>query len=130
MKYLCNDSRLKERRRELRMNMTQAERKLWERLRGRRFFGLKFYRQYSIGSFILDFYCPGLRFGIELDGSHHGSADGKVYDVERDTLLKALGASLIRFENCELDEIESVLKRVGDFATSLLRSRGNEGVTK
>jgi very-short-patch-repair endonuclease len=71
-----------------------------------------------------------LRFGIELDGSHHQSKAGKAYDFERDTILKAVGASLIRFENRELQEIENVMQRLQDFATSLLRSRGNEGVTK
>jgi very-short-patch-repair endonuclease len=44
--------------RRLRKNQTDAEKKLWTLLRNRQLDGIKFRRQFSIGSYILDFYCP------------------------------------------------------------------------
>jgi very-short-patch-repair endonuclease len=44
--------------RKLRKNQTDAEKKLWTLLRNRQLDGIKFRRQFSIGSYILDFYCP------------------------------------------------------------------------
>jgi very-short-patch-repair endonuclease len=51
--------------------MTPAEQILWDRLRGRRFQGLKFRRQHPLGRFIVDFYCAEHRLVIELDGGIH-----------------------------------------------------------
>lgn len=54
-------------RRKLRTTMPKGEVVLWKYLRGKQL-GHKFRRQYSIGSSILDFYCPELRLNIEVDG--------------------------------------------------------------
>jgi very-short-patch-repair endonuclease len=62
---------LKNRARELRSNQTDVEAKLWRRLRDRQVFGVKFRRQYPIGSYIVDFCCPTLRLIVELDGGQH-----------------------------------------------------------
>ena len=70
-KYLYNDPSTKLDRRRLRKNATDAERKLWSILQSRRMAGLKFFRQYSVGSYILDFYCPERRLAIEVDGGQH-----------------------------------------------------------
>jgi very-short-patch-repair endonuclease len=75
--------------RQLRMSPTDAEKELWNLLRGRRFHGLKFRRQHRIGMNILDFYCPALRLVIELDGEHHFTEDGKRWDKVRDAMLAA-----------------------------------------
>jgi very-short-patch-repair endonuclease len=58
MKYIRNDPLLKQRRKELRRNQTEAEKTFWMHVRNRRFYGMKFFRQYSAGPYILDFYCP------------------------------------------------------------------------
>ena len=68
MKFLRNDPALKERRRELRQNQTDAERAFWARVRNRQFFGMRFFRQFSVGPYVLDFYCPALQLAVELDG--------------------------------------------------------------
>ena len=60
MKFIRNDPALKERRRELRRKQTDAERAFWTSVRNRQFYGLKFFRQYSFGSYILDFLLPGV----------------------------------------------------------------------
>ena len=63
-----NLSEQKEFRRDLRKGMTSAEVVLWKMLSGRRLEGLKFRRQFGVGPYVLDFYCPELRLAIELDG--------------------------------------------------------------
>lgn len=68
---IYNHELLKDRRKELRNNLTIAEASLWKYLKGRRMHGLKFRRQHSIGPFIVDFYCPEEKLIIELDGEVH-----------------------------------------------------------
>src|SRR5690348_9761707 len=87
----------KERSRELRRAMTDAERVLWERLRGGQLLGLRFRRQQVIQGFIVDFYCHAARLIIEVDGGAH--SDSAEYDAERDTALAALGLQTVRFTN-------------------------------
>jgi very-short-patch-repair endonuclease len=57
--------------RELRKKQTDAEKKLWEILRNRQLARVKFKRQFPVGSYILDFYSPEYRLGIEADGGQH-----------------------------------------------------------
>ena len=59
------------RAKELRQNMTPAEKILWQYLRAERFHNLKFRRQQIIEGFIVDFYCHSLRLVIEVDGEIH-----------------------------------------------------------
>ena len=75
-----------ERRRQLRKNMTDAERKLWYALRDRRFASIKFRRQAPIGNYIVDFVSFETRIIIEADGSQHVESR---YDAVRDRWLKA-----------------------------------------
>lgn len=65
--------------RELRKNMTDAERFLWLKVRMRQINGYQFYRQRIIGDYIIDFFCPKLKLVIELDGGQHYS--GKKVDL-------------------------------------------------
>ncbi len=78
---LRNDPALKQRRRELRRNQTDAEKSFWANVRNKQFFGLKFFRQYSIGPYILDFYCPALKLAVELDGGQHLQCENQEYDA-------------------------------------------------
>jgi len=89
MKFLRNDPTLKQRRRELRRDQTDAEKALWTKVRNKQFFGMKFFRQYSIGSYILDFYCPTVKLAIELDGGQHNQNDNREYDSARSEYLKS-----------------------------------------
>ncbi|KAA0206036.1 DUF559 domain-containing protein [Candidatus Uhrbacteria bacterium] len=111
MNYLYNDPLLTERRRELRRCSTDAERALWERLRGRRFQGLRFRRQFGVDRFILDFYCPRLRLGIEVDGDIHLHSQER--DRERDEIIEAHNIQVLRFWNREIFEnIDTVLRQI------------------
>ncbi len=74
--FLCNAPALKERRSDLRKSQTEVEKGLWGKLSNRQLFGIKFFRQYSLGSYILDFYSPKLKLAIELDGGQHEVARG------------------------------------------------------
>jgi len=114
MIFLRNDPTLKQRRRELRRNQTEAEKALWAHLRNKQFFGMKFFRQYSIGPYILDFYCPSMKLAVELDGGQHNQCESKEYDAIRSEYLKAQGIEVIRFWNHEvLHDMESILSELG-----------------
>jgi len=95
---LNNHPDLKTFRRELRNQLTPAEAKLWDYLKGRKLEGRKFRRQHSIGPFILDFYCPAERVAIELDGQPHFTAAAAEYDRERGIFLAFYGIRVLRFE--------------------------------
>jgi very-short-patch-repair endonuclease len=111
--YVYNDSILKERRQALRKNQTRAEKILWSRLRNRNLSGCKFFRQYSVGPYILDFFCPSARLAIELDGSHHAQEELKRYDEERSDYLNAHNIRVIRFQNHQItQEIEESLNQI------------------
>ena len=115
MKFLINTPKLKQRRSELRKNQTEAEKTLWYQLRNRKLNGLKFYRQYSVGPYILDLYCPETGLAIELDGGQHTDDDAKDYDEHRSKYLLACGIKVIRFWNNDvMNNIEGVLNMIAD----------------
>lgn len=114
-KYRFNNKLLKNRRRELRINQTEAEGKLWEFIRSRKLNGFKFYRQFSIGGHVLDFYCPKIRLGIELDGNLHVEKEKILYDEDRTRILQSSNIQIIRFWNNDvLDNIETVLGKINN----------------
>jgi len=118
MNYLRNDPALKERRRELRRNQTDAEKTLWAHVRNRQFHGLKFFRQYSFGPYILDFYCPALKLAVELDGGQHNQEENRAYDAARSEYLRANGIEVLRFWNHDvLRDVMSVLATVEERIT-------------
>ncbi len=115
MKHTRNDPSLKVRRRELRHNQTDAERAFWKRVRAKQFCGMKFFRQYSIGPYILDFYCPQLKLAIELDGGQHNQDDRRAYDETRSSYLHMQGIKVMRFWNHEvLQYLDSVLMKIAE----------------
>ena len=69
--------------RNLRQNQTDAECKLWSILRNRQLEGVKFRRQYPIDKYVLDFYSPECRLGIEADGGQHYEEAGRKRDGSR-----------------------------------------------
>jgi len=89
--------------------MTDSERKLWSRLRGKQVLGIQFYRQKPIGNYIVDFYAPKVKIVIEVDGSQHVEKINKIKDAARDKFLKSQGLDVLRFNNLQvLKEIDSV----------------------
>ena len=68
-------------------------------LKNRKLEGRKFRRQHSIDNFIVDFYCPGEKLAIELDGQVHFNPVTEENDDKRDKILKSYGIKVLRFEN-------------------------------
>lgn len=94
---------------DLRRNMTDAEKLLWYRLKDG-IHGLKFRRQHPINCYIADFYCHKLKLIIEIDGSIHDTPEGKWYDEQRENDLRQWGYQIIRFTNDDVKlSIEKVL---------------------
>jgi very-short-patch-repair endonuclease len=91
--------------------MTDAEQKLWYRLRAERLEGWKFRRQVPIGSFVADFVCERARLVIEVDGGQH--AEHEQYDAARTEALREQGYRVIRFWNGDvLANLEGVLEAI------------------
>ena len=117
MKSIYNKKILKERRRDLRKNVTVSEKILWDYLRNRQIKGQKFFRQYSIGPYIADFYCAEARLVIELDGESHLPNDQVLYDVERTKYLNGNNIKVLRFWNYEI--INNIDKVISTLAKAL-----------
>jgi very-short-patch-repair endonuclease len=99
----------------LRANSTDAERKLWSRLRDRRLLGFRFVRQQPIGPFIADFACREADLVIELDGSQHAEDDAVQYDARRTAILAEHGYQVLRFWNTDaLLHTDGVLELIAD----------------
>jgi len=99
--------------RRLRQQQTDAETLLWHLLRGRRFCGFKFRRQYPIGGYIVDFYCHAARLAIELDGGGHNAEEQRRYDQERTKILEGAEIRVLRFWNNDLlGSLEDVLGEI------------------
>ena len=107
--------RLKEPARSLRMNMTDAEQVLWQRIRRKQIRNVRFYRQKPLLSFIVDFYCPAAKLVIELDGSQHYEEAHQIKDRLRDEALGKIGLRVLRFDNRQvLLETDAVLAVIDD----------------
>jgi very-short-patch-repair endonuclease len=100
-----------QRAKELRHQMTQEEKILWQHIRANQLKGLHFRRQQIIDGFIADFYCHAARLVIEVDGEiHQQQAE---YDAERDRVLLARGLRLLRIKNEEVRQnLDRVLARI------------------
>ena len=93
----------------MRSQMTKEEVKLWNILRGKRFYGFKFKRQVLIGDYIVDFLCQEKNLIIELDGGQHNTDDTITYDNNRTIYLNKHGYKVLRFWNNEVwNNIEGV----------------------
>lgn len=100
-------------RQALRKNIPEPEKRLWQKLRKEQLIGIKFRRQYSVGPYVIDFYSPKTRLGIEIDGDSHFWGDTPAYDKERQIYIEANGIKLIRFTNREvIENLEGVLEKI------------------
>lgn len=100
----------------LRKNMTPAETKLWEYLKGKKVKGLRFRPQHPIDGYIADFYCHPVKLVIEVDGGIHKSKDQKEYDLGGEADLRIHGIEILRFTNEEIEnEIVKVVDKIQRF---------------
>ena len=93
----------------LRRAQTDAEQRLWYRLRGARLGGYKFRRQHAVPPYVLDFFCAAAKLAVELDGSQHSEKS----DDRRTDYLQSQGIQVLRFwDNDVLTKTETVLDEV------------------
>jgi tRNA U34 2-thiouridine synthase MnmA/TrmU/very-short-patch-repair endonuclease len=115
--YYKTPEYIKELVKELRINETDTEKELWELLRWRKFYNLKFRRQHPFWRYIVDFYCDEIKLVIELDGEIHENT--KEYDKIRDDIINQYGVQILRIKNQELiDDLGYVLNKILQFIPS------------
>jgi very-short-patch-repair endonuclease len=99
------------RARELRHEMTPAEKMLWQALRGNKLGGLHFRRQQIIAGFIVNFYCHAAGLVIEIEGEIHQQQ--QEYDAKRDKVLSEIGLRVLHISNEEvLEDLSQVLTKI------------------
>lgn len=100
-----------QRAKELRQNMTEAEKILWQAVRANRLNGWHFRRQQIIGKFYADFYCHAAALVVELDGPIHEHQ--QEYDHARTEIIRDFGIEVIRFKNEEvIHQLPQVLQKI------------------
>ena len=105
---------------ELKHPMTDAEKLLWDKIRNRKLYGLKFRRQHPLHYYIADFYCHEKRLIVEVDGGIHLHAEVKEHDENRSAELERLGITVIRFTNDQIfEQLEQVLEEIVLFVKTL-----------
>jgi len=101
-------------RRALRHAATDAERRLWQHLK-RQQLGIKFRRQHSVDAYVVDFYAPGVRLAVEIDGDSHFPPTARMYDQERTSHLERFGIAILRFTNRDVrTNLEAVLLSIAE----------------
>jgi very-short-patch-repair endonuclease len=116
---LFNRPSAKKTRQSLRNSLPPAELILWSKLKNRQINAQKFRRQFSIGPYIVDFYCPALKLGIEIDGDSHFQPGEQEKDITRQKFIEAKGVQFLRFRNIEVREnlrgvLEAVYRKIDE----------------
>jgi very-short-patch-repair endonuclease len=112
-----------DKRRQLRCGAPDAERLLWQKIKGKQLNGCKFRRQFGVGFYVLDFYCPALKLAIEIDGPSHDDQDAQEYDAVRQPMIEALDIRFLRFTNADIyDRLEGVLLSISNAVEELAAS--------
>jgi very-short-patch-repair endonuclease len=115
--------KLKQPARILRKNLTDAEQKLWSKLRRKQLDGFIFYRQKVIGRYIVDFYCHQARLVVEVDGGQHFTNPGVMKDCRRDSYLNSLGLNVLRFNNIDvLKNCDGVVSNIMEYLLSVKKN--------
>ena len=99
------------RSRELRANMTPAERRLWSCLSTRKVAGVRFNTQFPIGPFVCDFVSRSAKLVIEVDGDSRGQTERA--DAARTRYIETMGYRVIRFWNNDvMERLEGVVGEI------------------
>jgi very-short-patch-repair endonuclease len=110
----------RQRARQLRKAMTDAERTLWQRVRGKQLREVQFYRQRPLGPFIADFWAPAIALVVEVDGSQHHDSEGRQRDERRNQWFQRQGIRVVRYDNRQvLTETDAVLAHLVGLIDSL-----------
>jgi very-short-patch-repair endonuclease len=121
-----SDRKIKQSARDLRKRQTPEEKKLWEILRNRKLYNLKFLRQHPISFtynnknhfYVSDFYCAELKLILEIDGEIHNYQIKN--DELKDEILTSLGYNVVRFTNEVVNSnIDFVTNTIKNLTTNL-----------
>ena len=104
MTEIFNRRSEKETRQLLRNSSPSAELILWSKLKSRQICDRRFRRQFSVGPYVVDFYCPALKFAIEIDGDSHFHPGEQEKDRQRQEHNESFGIQFLRFGNNEVRE--------------------------
>ena len=111
--------------RNLRTSVTEAEQKLWSRLRKGQLDGFRFRRQHSIGPFFVDFICLEAMLVVEVDGSQHAEREDQ--DESRSAFLRDYGCRVLRYWNFDvIRDVDSVVQQIAEVLRHTPRS-GKQG---
>jgi very-short-patch-repair endonuclease len=86
----------------LRSELTDAERILWSKLKGRQVNGWQFRNQHPVGPYIADFACVKARLIIEVDGASHTEDAQLAHDERRSAFLRKQGWHVHRVWNIDI----------------------------
>ena len=115
MTKIYNKASEKEKRRLLRKNMPKAEVIMWSKLKQKQLLVYRFRRQYSVDSYVVDFFCPELKLTVEIDGTIHFKDGVEYYDSNRQKSIEQLGIKFLRFKNAEVfKNLNGVLEVIVD----------------
>src|SRR5512134_914578 len=100
-----------QRAKELRREMTPAEKLLWQEVRAKKL-GVRFRRQQVIAGFIVDFYCHRAELVVEVDGDIHDLQQEE--DARREKVLSEMGLTIVRFRNEDvIRDLPAVIGNIG-----------------
>ena len=106
---------------ELRKNMTYAEKLLWKKLNKKQICDVRFRRQHPINNFIADFYCHKAKLIIEVDGEIHKNQ--KEYDIGRTAELNKYEIEVIRFTNKKVEtDINNVINKINNIVEKRIKN--------
>ena len=105
--------------RQLRVNQTDCEHLLGQKLHSRQIANLKFHRQFPCPPYVLDFYCAELKLAIELDGGQHFETQGLIHDQRRTHYLNQKRIEVARFSNLQ------VIQQMDDVLEQIIRTAAN-----
>jgi very-short-patch-repair endonuclease len=111
MTMVFNKASVKGRRKQLRSTMPEAEVILWSQLKNKQLSGIKFRRQYSVGRYVVDFYCAKKKLAIEIDGDSHYMLHAPERNEGRQQWIEQFGIRFLRFTN---DDVRKNLHGVLD----------------
>jgi len=104
---------LKNKPQQLRNQMPKAEIVLWNHLRNCQLKGYKFRRQYRIGKYVVDFYCPKLNLAVEVDGDSHFNPQSEKNDQFRQKLVESFNIKFLRITNLEIyQNLDGVIEKI------------------
>ena len=116
--HFKHNPELTERAKELRKQMTQAERHLWYDFL--RQYPVRFLRQKVIDCYIVDFYCAAAHLVVELDGAQHYEETAQKADLLRAENLKRWGLTVIRFSNLDVtNNFDGVCTKIDEFVKGM-----------